>query len=109
MPSTALAMKASRARLGLAMLGVLCVAVGAGCARRAPTGVAPAESAPNASTELRPAPADHAHSEAARFFEVNPTAVMAPTIALAVLTLAVAILGAHARRRLDPIQRGLAR
>jgi glycogen debranching enzyme len=70
MPSTALAMKASRARLAFAMIGLLCVAVGAGCARRAPTGVVPAQSAPNASSELRAAPADHAHFEAARFFEV---------------------------------------
>ncbi|CAN1515959.1 DppC ABC-type dipeptide/oligopeptide/nickel transport systems, permease components [Rhabdaerophilaceae bacterium] len=48
-------------------------------------------------------------AQAARFFEANPTAVMAPTLALALLTSCVAILGTEARRRLDPIQRNLAR
>lgn len=48
-------------------------------------------------------------AQAARFFEANPTAVMAPTIALAALTLAIAIVGSVARRRLDPAQRVLAR
>lgn len=46
-------------------------------------------------------------AQASRFFEVNPTAVMAPTAALALLTLCVAILGNEARRRLDPLQRSL--
>jgi peptide/nickel transport system permease protein len=48
-------------------------------------------------------------AQASRFFETNPTAVMAPTLALAGLTLCVALIGNEARRRLDPIQRNLAR
>lgn len=48
-------------------------------------------------------------AQASRFFEANPTAVMAPTISLALLTLCVAIVGNEARRRLDPIQRSLSR
>jgi len=48
-------------------------------------------------------------AQASRFFETNPTAVMAPALALALLTLCVAVIGSEARRRLDPIQRDLAR
>lgn len=48
-------------------------------------------------------------AQASRFFEVNPVAVMAPTLCLALLTFAVAILGNVARTRLDPIQRSAMR
>ncbi|MGL5114042.1 MAG: ABC transporter permease [Beijerinckiaceae bacterium] len=44
-------------------------------------------------------------AQASRFFEINPTAVLAPTLALAVLTLALTLVGALARRRLDPLRR----
>ena len=48
-------------------------------------------------------------AQASRFFEVNPTAVMAPTLALALLTLCVSLIGNEARRRLDPIHRNAPR
>lgn len=48
-------------------------------------------------------------AQASRFFEANPMAVMAPTLALALLTLFVSLIGNEARRRLDPVHRGSAR
>lgn len=48
-------------------------------------------------------------AQASRYFEANPTAVMAPTVALAVLTLCISLIGNEARRRLDPIHRNAPR
>jgi peptide/nickel transport system permease protein len=45
-------------------------------------------------------------AQASRFFEVNPVAVMAPTLATGVLTLSLAVIGTATRRRLDPMRRG---
>lgn len=45
-------------------------------------------------------------AQAARFFETAPHAVLAPTVALSVLTLAFAILGTAVRRWLDPARTG---
>ena len=45
-------------------------------------------------------------AQASRFFEVNPVAVMAPTLATGILTLSLAVIGTAMRRWLDPMRRG---
>lgn len=45
-------------------------------------------------------------AQAARYIERNPTAVLAPVIALALVTLSLTLLGDRLRRRLDPLRRG---
>lgn len=45
-------------------------------------------------------------AQASRFFEVNPVAVMAPTVAVGVLTVLLTVVGNAVRRRLDPMRSG---
>jgi peptide/nickel transport system permease protein len=45
-------------------------------------------------------------AQASRFFEINPVAVMAPTLATGILTLSLAVIGTATRRWLDPMRRG---
>jgi peptide/nickel transport system permease protein len=45
-------------------------------------------------------------AQASRFFEVNPVAVMAPTVAVGALTLSLTVIGNAMRRRLDPMRSG---
>jgi ABC-type dipeptide/oligopeptide/nickel transport system permease subunit len=45
-------------------------------------------------------------AQASRFFEVNPVAVMAPTVAVGALTLSLTVIGNAMRRRLDPVRSG---
>ena len=41
-------------------------------------------------------------AQASQFIERNPVAVLAPVIALSMLTISLALLGDRLRRRLDP-------
>ena len=45
-------------------------------------------------------------AQASRFFEINPVAVMAPTVAVGVLTVLLTVVGNAVRRRLDPMRSG---
>lgn len=48
-------------------------------------------------------------AQASRFFETNPVAVMAPTVAIGVLTLSLTVIGNAVRRGLDPMRSGAGR
>lgn len=46
-------------------------------------------------------------AQASRFFEINPVAVMAPTVAIGLLTLSLTVIGDAIRRKLDPMRSGV--
>jgi peptide/nickel transport system permease protein len=47
-------------------------------------------------------------AESSRYIERAPHAILAPVIALVLLTVSLSILGSHVRRRLDPLRSALA-